>query len=121
MKSKQIIIFKKGDNFMANENKLLTGMLVGALVGAAVSLLDKRTRQDVVQSGKKVSTKIKGYIDQPTTFTNDVKRKIDSVKDTVQEVSEDISFLNEKVKKLKETTPQVVNMLQETRDRFITK
>ncbi|MGM0875958.1 MAG: YtxH domain-containing protein [Bacillota bacterium] len=106
---------------MANENKLLTGMLVGALVGAAVSLLDKRTRQDVVKSGKNVSSKIKGYIEQPTTFTNEVKQKIYDVKDTVQEVSEDISFLNEKMKELKETTPQVVNMLQETRKRFIPK
>jgi gas vesicle protein len=106
---------------MANENKLLTGMLVGALVGAAVSLLDNRTRQDVVQSGKNVSSKIKGYIEQPTTFTNDVKQKMDNVIDTVQEVSEDISFINEKVKELKETTPQVVTMLQETRDRFIPK
>jgi gas vesicle protein len=106
---------------MANENKLLTGMLVGALVGAAVSLLDKRTRQDVVQSGKNVSSKMKGYIEQPTIFKNEVKQKIDNVKDTVQEVSEDISFINEKVKELKETTPSVVNMLQETRDRFIPK
>ena len=106
---------------MANENKLLTGMLVGALVGAAVSLLDKRTRQDVVQSGKKVSSKIKDYIEQPETFTNDVKQKIEDVKDTVKEVSEDISFITEKVTELKETTPQVVNMLQETRDRFIPK
>jgi gas vesicle protein len=121
MKSKQIIIYKGGDNFMANENKLLTGMLVGALVGVAVSLLDKRTRQDVVQSGKKVSSKIKDYIEQPATFTNDVKQKIEDVKDTVKEVSEDLSFITEKVNELKETTPQVVNMLQETRDRFIPK
>ncbi|WP_299848083.1 YtxH domain-containing protein [uncultured Metabacillus sp.] len=106
---------------MANENKLLTGMLVGAVIGAAVSLLDKRTREDVIQSCKKVSSKMKGYIDQPTTLTTDVKKKIDEAKDIVQEVSDDLSFVNEKVKGLKETTPQVVNMIQETRDRFMTK
>ncbi|KKI89085.1 hypothetical protein WQ54_28080 [Bacillus sp. SA1-12] len=106
---------------MANGNKLLTGMLLGAVIGAAVSLLDKRTRGDVIQSGKKVSSKIKGYIEQPTMLTTDVKKKIDEAKDIVQEVSEDLSFVNEKVKELKETTPQVVNMIQETRDRFISK
>lgn len=106
---------------MANENKLFTGMMVGALIGAAVSLLDKRTRQDVISSGQKVSSTIKGYIEQPSTFKTEVKKKMDEVKETVQEVSEDLSFLNEKMKELKETTPHVVNLLQETRDRFISK
>jgi gas vesicle protein len=106
---------------MANENKLFTGILVGALIGAAFSLFDKRTRQDVIASGQKVSSKIKGYIEQPSTLTNELKQKIDDVKDTVQEVSDDISFINQKVKELKETTPQVVNLLQETRDRFMPK
>jgi gas vesicle protein len=106
---------------MANENKLLTGMLVGALVGAAISLLDRCTRQDVVECGKNASSKIKGYVREPASLTNEVKQKIVDVKDTFQEVSEDISFINEKVKELKETTPQVVNLLQETRERFISK
>lgn len=106
---------------MAKENKLLTGMLVGALVGAAVSLLDRRTRQDVVACGKNASSKIKGYIKEPTSFTNEVKQKVEDVKDTVQEVSEDISFINEKVKVLKETTPQIVSLLQESKERFISK
>ncbi|PGT79081.1 YtxH domain-containing protein [Bacillus sp. AFS040349] len=106
---------------MANENKLVRGMVIGALVGAAVSLLDKHTREDVIQAGKNVSSKIKGYVDEPTTLTSEVKQKIDNVKDKVQEVSEDISFLNEKVKELRETTPQVVGLVQETKERFIPK
>lgn len=106
---------------MAKENKLLTGILVGALVGAAVSLFDKQTRQDVIASSQKVSSKMKEYIEQPSTFTKEVKQKIDDVKDTVHEVSEDLAFLNDKVNELKETTPQVVKMIQETRDRFQSK
>lgn len=106
---------------MANENKLVKGMFIGALAGAAFSLLDKHTRDDVIQAGKKVSTKIKGYVEEPTTFTREVKQKIDHVKDTVQEVSEDLSFLNKKVKELKETTPQVMNAMQETKERLLPK
>lgn len=106
---------------MKNENKLLTGILVGALVGAAVSLLDKHTREDVMKTGNNLSLKMKGYIEKPTSFTDDVKQQIDGVKDTVQEVSEDLSFMNDKVKVLKETTPEVLSILQETRDRFFPK
>jgi gas vesicle protein len=106
---------------MVKENKMFTGILVGALVGAVVSLLDKQTRQDVIASSQRVTSKMKEYIEQPSTLANEVKQKIDDVKDTIQEVSEDLSFLNEKVNELKETTPQVVKMIQETRDRFISK
>lgn len=106
---------------MANENKLLTGMIVGALVGAAVSLLDRRTRQDVVACGKNASSKIKGYVKEPTLFTNEVKQKMEDVKDTFQEVSDDITFINEKVNELKEATPQVINLLKESKERFISK
>ncbi|WP_226669967.1 YtxH domain-containing protein [Metabacillus litoralis] len=106
---------------MGKENKLLTGMLIGALVGAAVSLMDKHTREEVINSGKNVTERLNKYVKDPTSFTNDVKLKIDDMKDAVQEVSEDVSFLNEKVKELKETTPQVLNMLQETKDRFLPK
>jgi gas vesicle protein len=106
---------------MANENKLVAGILVGALVGAAFSLFDRNTREDVVACGKNASAKIKGYIQEPTLFTNEVKQKIEDVKDTFQEVSDDITFINEKVNELKETTPQVVNLLKESKERFISK
>ncbi|MCM3442652.1 YtxH domain-containing protein [Metabacillus halosaccharovorans] len=106
---------------MTNGNKLVRGMLVGAIVGAVVSLLDKKTRDDVITTSKNISSKIKGYVEDPTVLTNEVRETIDSVKDTVQEVSEDITFINEKVKELKETTPQVMSLIQETKERFIPK
>jgi len=106
---------------MANSNKLVRGMLVGALVGAVISLLDKRTRDDVIETGRNVSSKMKEYVEDPAVLTNDVKEKIDNVKDTIQEVSEDISFINGKVKELRETTPQVISLIQETKERFIPK
>ena len=106
---------------MTSSNKLVRGIFVGALVGAAISLLDKRTRDDVIETSKNVSSKIKGYVEDPTVLTNEVRGKFDTVKDTIQEVSEDITFINEKVKELKETTPQVMSLIQETKERFIPK
>lgn len=106
---------------MGKENKVVTGMLVGALVGVAVSLMDKRTRDDVLECGRNLNNKLNKYVKDPTTFTNEVKVKIDDMKDTVKEVSEDITFITEKVNELKTTTPQVVNMLHETKDRFLPK
>ncbi len=106
---------------MTSGNKLVRGMFVGALVGAVVSLLDKQTRDDVIETSKSISSKLKGFVEDPTALTTEVREKIDTVKDTIHEVSEDIAFINEKVKELKETTPQVVSLLQETKERFIPK
>ncbi|TXC89248.1 YtxH domain-containing protein [Metabacillus litoralis] len=106
---------------MGKDNKLVAGMLIGALVGAAASLMDKQTRDDVLECGKNINIKLNKYVKDPTAFTNEVKVKIDDMKHTVKEVSEDITFITEKVNELKTTTPQVVNMLHETKDRFLPK
>ncbi|PMC36693.1 hypothetical protein CJ195_14795 [Bacillus sp. UMB0899] len=106
---------------MTNSNKLVRGMLVGALVGGVISLLDKKTREDVMTTSRVVSTKIKGYVEDPALLTNEVKETFETVKGSIQEVSEDITFINEKVKELKETTPQVMSLIQETKERFIPK
>ncbi len=104
---------------MGKDNKLVKGIVIGALVGAAVSLFDKNTRQGVIQSGKTIGLKVKEYAKQPSKLSSEVKQKIDDVRQTVQEVSDDIAFINEKVQELKESSPHVVHMLQETKDKFI--
>ncbi|MDQ0231652.1 YtxH domain-containing protein [Metabacillus malikii] len=104
---------------MSNENKLLKGMVIGAIVGAAVSMFDKNTRQAVLQSSKSMCSSLTQYVKQPTKLTTDVKRKVDTVRDTVQEVSDDLAFINEKVNELKESSPHVIHMLQETKDKLI--
>jgi prefoldin subunit 5 len=38
----------------------------------------------------------------------------------IQEAKEDIEFINEKINELKETTPQMIEMIEETKERFIT-
>lgn len=106
---------------MAQDNKLVRGIALGALLGAAVSLLDKTTRDEVIHSGKKLKNKLKNYMDNPSSFTEEFKQKVVCVKDTVQEVSEDISFITEKVKEIKDATPQVLGIIQETKERFTQK
>ncbi|MFC0272894.1 YtxH domain-containing protein [Metabacillus herbersteinensis] len=106
---------------MDNENKLLQGMLIGAAVGAVVSMFHKQTRQEVLEQGKCVTDRVKDYCQHPSKLSDDLKKKVDATKETVQEISEDLSFLNEKMNELKETTPQVIDMIQETKERFLPK
>lgn len=106
---------------MANENKFLRGMLIGAAVGAVVSMFHKQTRQGFLEQGKCVTDQLKDYYQHPSKLSDDLKKKVAATKETVKEISEDLAFLNEKMKELKETTPQVIEMIQETKERFLPK
>ncbi|CAG9622923.1 YtxH domain-containing protein [Sutcliffiella rhizosphaerae] len=101
---------------MGNRNKLIDGMLIGALVGAAISLLDKTTRETVIHNGKCVGGKIKYAVQHPQEIANEVKHRINIVKTTVDDVSKDIDYLRGKVEQLKEATPQVLEIVNETKD-----
>ncbi|MDQ0163505.1 YtxH domain-containing protein [Aeribacillus alveayuensis] len=103
---------------MGNKNKLLKGVLLGALVGAAISLLDKKTRDHIKDIGIKTTEQMKHYVQNPSEASNAVKNKISEAKQTLRHVSDDLSFINEKVKELKELTPQLIELIEETKERI---
>jgi gas vesicle protein len=101
---------------MGKRNKLVDGMLIGALVGAAISLLDKETRTTVIHNGKRVGGKLKYAVQHPQEIADAVRNQIDTVKTAVDDVSRDIDYLRTKVSELKEATPQVLEIVNETKE-----
>lgn len=101
---------------MGNRNKLVDGMLIGALIGGAISLLDKNTRTTVIHNGKCVGGKLKYVVQNPQEVADAVRMRIDTVKTTMDDVSRDIDYLRLKVNQLKETTPQVLEIVNETKE-----
>lgn len=91
-------------------------MLLGALAGGAISLLDRQTRQAMKQNCQKAADSVKYVIKNPGEITDQLKEKALRFKTTVEEVGEDLSYIAGKVEELKETTPQVAKMLKETKD-----
>lgn len=96
-------------------NKFWKGMLWGALVGGAVSLFDKNTRSVMKCHYLKASEIIKN----PGQTYNQVKVAAIKMKTVAEQVNEDLSYISEKVAELRETTPQVANILRETKDAFL--
>ncbi|WP_243387996.1 YtxH domain-containing protein [Bacillus kexueae] len=103
---------------MGSENKLLKGLFVGAAVGMAIALVDKQTRKVAIEKGKEAADCVKYCAENPEVVSSFVKGKMDEVKTTLRSVSEDITFLNEKVKDLKELTPQVLEFIEETKEQI---
>ncbi|WML42970.1 YtxH domain-containing protein [Neobacillus sp. PS3-40] len=95
-------------------NKFLKGMFLGALAGGALSLLDRETRQVMKGNCQKATNIIKN----PRRISEQVKEAALKFKATVEQVSEDLSYISEKVEELREATPQVTKLLKETKEVF---
>ncbi|MBT2255804.1 YtxH domain-containing protein [Priestia megaterium] len=106
---------------MGKRNKLVEGIVIGAIIGGAVSLFDKETRSSVIQGSKKLKDKTTTLIQHPELVTDTVKEKYETIRTTIEQVSEDVSFVAGKVEKLKETTPQVMEIVNDTKEAFVKK
>ncbi|MCM3186178.1 YtxH domain-containing protein [Priestia megaterium] len=106
---------------MGKRNKLVEGIVIGAIIGGAVSLFDKETRSSVIQGSKKLKDKTTTIIQHPELVTDTVKETYETIRTTIEQVSEDVSFVAGKVEKLKETTPQVMEIVNDTKEAFVEK
>ncbi|MFS0905980.1 YtxH domain-containing protein [Priestia aryabhattai] len=106
---------------MGKRNKLVEGIVIGAIIGGAISLFDKETRNSVIQGSKKLKDKTTTLIQHPELVTDTVKEKYETIRTTIEQVSEDVSFVAGKVEKLKETTPQVMEIINDTKEAFVEK
>ncbi|WP_110113541.1 YtxH domain-containing protein [Bacillus sp. CGMCC 1.16541] len=106
---------------MVKKSKLLDGILIGALVGAAVSMLHKETREHTIQQSKKLKDKTMFAVQNPQVVTATLKEKYEDVRTTIEQVSEDVAFIAGKVEQLKEATPQVMEIVQDTKEAFTAK
>ena len=55
---------------MASQNKFLKGIVLGALAGGAISLLDKETRKVVVESCKRTTKEVSYYLSHQAKLLN---------------------------------------------------
>ncbi|PGY15781.1 YtxH domain-containing protein [Bacillus sp. AFS031507] len=103
---------------MTKKNQFWRGVLIGALAGGAISLLDKQTREVMKENVQKTTTKVTYIMKNPGEITDKVKETAEKIKTTVKQVSEDISYITDKVEELRDMTPQVTDILKETKDTF---
>ncbi|MGH2319599.1 YtxH domain-containing protein [Planococcus sp. SE5232] len=102
-----------------SQNKLMTGLLVGAAVGIIVSLLDKNTRNDVVNKSKKASSSAKYYASNRDELVQAFQQQAERAQNLYSRISEDASYVGSKVNELKEMSPQVKEMALETKEAFM--
>lgn len=100
------------------KNKLAQGIVLGAIIGGALSLLDRETRRQTIDATKRSSEAISYYANNPKELTDRVKVKVDQLKETAEQLQGDFAFLTDKVNEVKELTPKMKGILNETKETF---
>lgn len=103
---------------MTRKNQFWKGIFFGAVAGGIISLLDKETRQVMKGNIQTASRKVTYIVKNPCEITQKVKETAGKLKETVEQVGEDISYIVNKVDELRELTPQVTDILKETKGAF---
>lgn len=97
-------------------NKFWKGVLLGALAGGALTLFDRETREAVASGCRRTGKKVCYYVKHPDEAARMVSESTKKIRSTIAEVEEDISFITEKVEELRELTPQMVDIVKDTKE-----
>lgn len=101
-----------------NKNKFGQYILVGAMVGAVVSLCDRNTREQVITKSKDFVSDVKFYGSHPDVLKSKFQEKTEKYQSIYEQFSNDATYLKEKVDELKLLSPQVKEMVVDTKDAF---
>ena len=102
-----------------NESKFVKGIVIGAIAGAGLSLLDRVTREDVKYKLRNVSSDVKYYSKNREDLKMKLQEKADQIHTVYNQFSQDAQYLSDKVDELKTLTPQVKTLVTDTKDAFV--
>ncbi|MFJ5965971.1 hypothetical protein [Bacillus sp. NPDC093026] len=106
---------------MEEKNHVLRGAVIGAACGMLLTLFHRPTRTALKDKWSDCQQKLEEYRQEPGKMSAYMKEKVEETKQILRTVSDDLSFLNEQINQLKETTPKVLEIIEETKDHFRSK
>ncbi|MFT9819517.1 YtxH domain-containing protein [Lysinibacillus sp. NPDC056185] len=99
-------------------SKLLASIVVGATVGAALSMLDRTTREKTIASTKKMKEAISYYATNREELQVLVEEKVMATKVLCESVSENVNSIIDKVDEFKELPSAIEGMINDTKSAF---
>lgn len=99
-------------------SKLLASIVVGATVGAALSMFDRTTREKTIASTKKMKEAISYYSTNREELQVLVEEKVLATKVLCESVSENVNSIIDKVDEFKELPSTIEGMINDTKSAF---
>ncbi|WP_199426361.1 YtxH domain-containing protein [Thermaerobacillus caldiproteolyticus] len=85
---------------MKKSSKLWRNVMIGAAIGAAISLFDRDVRASLWQ--------------HRTDDIRQLRQRIQQYRQSLESLREDVIFTAEKIKEIAEKTPEIIEILKET-------
>ena len=100
------------------KSKLIPAVLLGALVGAAISMLDKNTRQHTMETSKKIKDTVTYYAQNRDELVQLVETKVDQAQSVYASTQENLSSFMTKVEDVKALPETIMSLVTETKEAF---
>lgn len=101
-----------------SQSKLCKAMITGALVGAVVSMFDRKTREHTIETTKKVKDTVVYYAKNRDELQNLINEKLETAIKVYENASENINYIVEKIDEVKEIPGTVQSLVSETKEAF---
>ncbi len=100
------------------KSKFLKSMVAGAIIGAAISMLDRTTREHTVQNLKKARETVQYYATHREELQQMIDEKVQQVQKLYDTTQDNLSFIKDKVDEVKEIPIAVQDIVDETKTTF---
>ncbi|NLY80970.1 MAG: YtxH domain-containing protein [Lysinibacillus sp.] len=104
-----------------SESKLCKAVVAGAIVGAAVSMFDRKTREHTIATTIKVKDTVVYYAKNRDELQNLINEKLEKAQRLYESVSENVQYIVEKIDEVKEIPGTVQTLVAETKEAFSNK
>lgn len=101
------------------KSKFGTFVLLGAFLGGAASMLDTTTRNHVIGKSKRTISALQYYGKNRDELKLKVQAEKEKYESMFQRLSEDATYLKEKVDEFKDLTPQVKELVSDAKEAFV--
>ena len=106
---------------MNMRSKLLPFVMVGAVVGAAISMFDRQTREHTIEASKKVKDTVSYYAANTDELQQLIEDKVSQAQSFYSAASENVDILLKQVEDAKALPSTLQSMVMETKDVFFPK
>ena len=100
------------------KSKLLPYVAIGAIVGAAISMLDKTTREHTISSVKNAKDTVTYYAQNRGELENLITSKVEQMQAVYTKNQETINSLLSGIQESKALPETVVSMMNDTKEAF---
>lgn len=100
------------------KSKLVPAVLLGALTGAIISMLDKETRQHTIDTSKKIKETVTYYAQNSDELVQLIETKVEQAQTFYSSAQKNMNSIMTQVEDAKALPETIMSMVTETKEAF---